>query len=316
MNLEMQNRRKASLRNALNPIISFLDKDSIIEIMLNPDGRVWVDEAGVGMYATDVIMEPSDADRIIRFLATSTGSVCNESNPSIAAKLPFWGARVQATIPPVVSSPVFAIRKPAKFIFTLDDYVEKKIMSKSQAQYISDACKNKKNILIGGGTGSGKTTFANAILQKVAQTGDRLYIIEDNSELQCSAENMITILVQPPFFTYHRAVMDALRYRPDRIIIGEVRDGTALDLLKAWNTGHPGGIATIHANNPESMLNRLCQLIEEIVPKAPRDLVAEAVDICVFIERNKQHPAGRHVGGIIIVKGIDSSGKWHLENLE
>jgi type IV secretion system protein VirB11 len=306
-------RRAASLHSAVEPIARFLEQDSVIEIMLNSDGKVWVDEAGKGMYCTDTIMSQEDAERMIRLIAASMNTEIHEKNPSLAARMPIWGARLQACVPPVVSAPVFSLRKPAKFIFSLEDYVRQGILSESQAIYLDDSVKSRKNLLIGGGTGSGKTTLANALLHSISSTKDRVYIVEDNPELQCSAENMVQVLVQPPLYSHRQAIMDALRFRPDRIIVGEVRDGAALDMLKAWNTGHPGGLATIHANSAAAMLQRLCQLIEEVVPTAPRELIGEAVDICVHIQRDSRHPAGRRLSGIIAVNGFDKSNAWVLE---
>ena len=188
-------------------------------------------------------------------------------------------------------------------------------MSESDAQFLRQAVLDKKNILVGGGTGSGKTTFVNALLQEVALTNDRIYIVEDNAELQCDAQNKVEILVHPPIYTHQRAIMDALRFRPDRIIVGEVRDGAALDMLKAWNTGHPGGIATIHANTTTSMLDRLSQLCEEVMPHAPRYLIAEAIDICVHIRRAPESPAGRLISGIVEVIG-EENGHWKTRSVQ
>jgi type IV secretion system protein VirB11 len=174
----------------------------------------------------------------------------------------------------------------------------------------------KENILIGGGTGSGKTTFANALLRVVAEdTADRVLIIEDTPELQCAAPNKVQVLVQPGVHTWRDAVMGAMRFRPDRIIVGEVRDGSALELLKAWNTGHPGGLATIHANDTRAMLDRLCQLIEEVVHPAPRALVAQTVGVCVHISRDPSATAGRRLSGLDRVCGLGPDGSFRLETL-
>ena len=308
-------RRIASLHSAVAPLRHLLENNSVTEIMLNADGRVWIDEIGCGMSCTDVVMSTEEAERMIRLVAATSNTEINERNPSLAGKLPGWGARLQASVPPIVDRPVFALRKPARMVYTLDDYVQRGIISSEPARLLELAVKSRKNILIGGGTASGKTTFANALLQIVAGTQDRVYIVEDNPELQCSAENMLQILVQASSYTHQRAIKDALRYRPDRIIVGEVRDGAALDLLKAWNTGHPGGLATIHANDPAGMLDRLVQLVEEVVPKAPRYLIAESVDICVHIKRDRSHPAGRCISGIVRVNGLDERGQWVLEPL-
>ena len=238
---ESQVRRYASLRTALAPIIKFLNDDAVVEIMLNADGRIWVEKAGVGMFPAEASMSPDDALRMLRLVATEMNTELSDRNPSLAGKLPLWGARVQASIPPVVESPVFALRKPAKVVFTLDEYVSHGILTADQSLALKSAVRQRKNVLIGGGTGSGKTTLANALLGEISETGDRLYLVEDNPELQCRAPNKVQVLVQPPVYTWQRAIMDAMRFRPDRIIVGEVRDGSALEMLKAWNTGHPRG---------------------------------------------------------------------------
>lgn len=309
-----QERRLAALEAGLKPIIGFLEDDNIIEIMLNPDGVVWLDVVGEGLQNSGIVMRFEDSERIVRLCAAAMNTTINDLKPSLAAKLPKWGCRVQASVPPIVAGPTFAFRKPSKIIFSLDDYVNAKIMTQQQADFLRQAVLDRKNILVGGGTGSGKTTFVNALLKCVAETTDRLYIVEDNPELQCISENKIQVLVQHEY-SFQKAIMDSLRYRPDRIIVGEVRDGSALDLLKAWNTGHPGGLATIHANNTKSMLDRLGQLIEEVVQVAPRYLIAEAIDICVHIERSHHIEAGRRISGISAIKDLDEQGQWVLEDL-
>jgi len=305
-------RKHEALRTALSPVMAFLDDSLVLEIMVNADGKVWIDKAGDGMMRTNVVMSADEVERIIRLLAATMGTEVNDQKPSLAAKIPGWGARVQASVPPIVSAPVFSFRKPAILVFSLQKYVDDGILTADEAAFLIQAVKERKNILVGGGTGSGKTTFVNALLQVVADTQDRVYIVEDNPELQCAAENKVEILVQPPLYTHQKAIMDALRFRPDRIIVGEVRDGAALDMLKAWNTGHPGGISTIHANGPVAMLERLCQLCEEIMPHAPRYLIAEAIDICVYIKRDNNRPAGRLITGIMEVTG-EKDGQWTME---
>src|SRR6185312_10089640 len=246
--VESRSRRHAALRTAITPLVPFLDDDAVVEIMLNADGRVWIERAGVGMSASSAVLGPDDALRMLRVVATEMNVELSDRSPSLAGKLPIWGARVQGAIPPIVEAPVFSLRKPARLAFALDHYVERMILSASEADALRRAVRERANILVGGGTGSGKTTFANALLREVASTGDRTYIVEDNPELQCAAPNRLQVLVQPPVYTWNRAILDAMRFRPDRIIVGEVRDGAALEMLKAWNTGHPGGIGTIHAN--------------------------------------------------------------------
>jgi P-type conjugative transfer ATPase TrbB len=312
---ESRSRRHAALRTAVAPLVPFLDDESVVEIMLNADGRVWIERAGVGMSASSAVMGPDDALRMLRVVATEMNVELSDRNPSLSGKLPIWGARVQASIPPVVEAPVFALRKPAKLVFGLDTYVDRMIVSQAEAEALRQAVRQRANILVGGGTGSGKTTFANALLQEIAGADDRVYIVEDNPELQCAAPNRVQVLVQPPVYTWNRAIMDAMRFRPDRIIVGEVRDGSALEMLKAWNTGHPGGIGTVHANDTSAMLDRVCQLVEEVVPAAPRLFVAQAINLCIHLRRDPGHPAGRSLTGIDRVLGLSGDGRWMLAPL-
>jgi type IV secretion system protein VirB11 len=305
------------LGTVTRPIQPYLDDARVVEIMLNADGSIWVDRAGEGMSCTDTIVPPAQAEAFLRFVATESGSTLTRDNPSLEGTLPHWRARVQGWMPPAVSSPTFTLRKPPPVIFSLDDYVEKRVITELQRDALIQAVLDRKNILVGGGTGTGKTTFANAFLKAIAEhTRDRLYIAEDRPELQCAARNKIVVLTKRGKYDMRQAVFDALRARPDRIIVGELRDGTALDLLKAWNTGHPGGLATIHANDTRAMLQRFCQLVEEAVYPAPRDAVAEAVNVCVHLTLDLKAPAGRRLSGLDAVRGYDPRAeRWLLEPL-
>ncbi len=314
---ESQARRASALKSALGPLTDLLDDPRVVEVMLNADGVVWVERVGEGVVRTRITVSAADADRMLRLVASEVGVELNPQSPSLSAKLPPpWGARLQAAIPPIVDAPVFALRKPARIVFSLDDYVSRGILSPRQRSALADAVRAHDNILIGGGTGSGKTTFANALVKVIAEdTTDRVHIVEDTPEIQCEAPNRLQVLVQPGVHSWRDAIMAAMRFRPDRILVGEVRDGSALELLKAWNTGHPGGIATIHANDTRAMLDRLCQLIEEVVHPAPRALVAQSIQLCVHIQRDKAHPAGRRVSGIDRVGPLSASGDWTLERI-
>jgi type IV secretion system protein VirB11 len=312
---ESQARRTSALRSALGPLVGFLEDPDVVEVMLNADGIVWVEKLGEGMFRSGVAMSRGDAERMLRLVASEVSAELNAQQPSLSAKLPApWGARLQAAIPPIVEAPVFALRKPAGRVFSLGDYERQGILLPRQREALARAVRGRHNILIGGGTGSGKTTFANALVQVVAEdTTDRIHIVEDTPELQCAAPNRLQVLVQPDVHSWRDAIMAAMRFRPDRILVGEVRDGSALELLKAWNTGHPGGIATIHANDTRAMLDRLCQLIEEVVHPAPRALVAQTIQLCVHIQRDKTHPAGRRVSGLDRVHPLGTDGAWTLE---
>jgi type IV secretion system protein VirB11 len=312
---ETHARLTAALAAGLAPLSGFLDDPRCVEIMLNADGAVWVERRGDGMRRTDVHMEPVAAEGLLRLVAASAGLQLTAATPTLAARLPApWAARLQAFLPPVVDAPVFAMRLPPRTVFSLPDYLRAGILTPDQSRAIVSAIHAHENILIGGGTGTGKTTFANALLKVIADHGqDRLYIIEDTPELQCEAPNKVQVLVQPDSLSWRSAVMAAMRVRPDRIIVGEIRDGSALELLKAWNTGHPGGLATIHANNTRGTLDRFCQLLEEAVPNAPRALVAQTIHLCVHIQRDPAHPAGRRVSGVDRVLGVGADGSWQLQ---
>jgi type IV secretion system protein TrbB len=310
-------RQLSALRLTMKAIVPFLDDDTVIEIALNADGAIWVERMGAEMSCTDARMTREEASVMLRLVANAIGTEITDAKPSLAALIPGWNTRLQAMIPPVVDAPIFTVRKPPKKIFTLDDYVACGILSSRQADELRRAVGNRSNILVGGSTGSGKTTFTNAVLHEIAeQTTDRLYIVEDMRELQCAARNKLQVFVQEPIYGWQRAILDALRSRPDRIVVGEIRGGAAaLELTKAWNTGHPGGIATVHANDTRGMLDRICQLLEEVIPTAPRPFLAHVINVCVHLTKDPSLPGGRRVSGLDRVLGLKTDGSWRLEPL-
>jgi type IV secretion system protein VirB11 len=311
---QYQARQQAFLRDAIRPILPFLEDAAVTEIMLNADGCVWVDRAG-RTEKTDITLDPSKALAILRTVAGQADLQLTSSSPSLDAELRPWGARVKAAIPPLTRAPVFTIRKPPARVFTLDEYVSAGIVTAPDAEILRAAIAAKQNILVSGATASGKTTFVNALLAEIARTDDRVFIVEDIPELQCGSPNRVQYHVQPPFTT-RLAIMDALRSRPDRIVVGEVRDGAAaLELIKAWNTGHPGGTGTLHANDNRQALNRLCQLIEEVAQRAPRDILAETVNVCVHIRRDPRLRGQRRLAGLDFVRGLAPDGSWDLVRL-
>jgi P-type conjugative transfer ATPase TrbB len=305
-------RKVAALRQAMGPVIAAALADRlVVEVMVNPDGKIWIDRIGEGRSFTGERLAASDADRILRLLADHVGEVVTRDRPRISATLPETGERFQGAFMPIVASPAFAIRKRPEVVFTLDDYVTKGIMTEAMAVVLREAARTRQNLLIAGGTGSGKTTLANALLAEPAFSADRVVLIEDTAELQCAAPDRIEMLTKrtEPAVTMTDLVRDTLRLRPDRIIIGEVRDGSALDLLKAWNTGHPGGLATIHANSAAEALTRLEDLIGEVTQRVPHRAIAQAINLVVFIERT---PHGRQVRTVARVTGREGD-KYRLE---
>lgn len=301
------------LKTAMGPAIgSLLTDDTVIELMLNQDGRLWSDRLGIGRQDTGHTITPQDAERIIRLVATGTGAECNEAKPLLSAELPGTGSRFQGVLPPVVLAPVFTIRKKALLIFTLDDYVTQGIMTERQKAAILAAVHSRQNILVTGGTGTGKTTLVNAVLNEIAATNDRIVIIEDTLELQCTAPDTVFLRAKEGVASMNDLLRATMRLRPDRIVVGEVRGPEALSLLKAWNTGHPGGCATVHANSARAGLTRLEQLIQEAVITVPKELIAEAVNIVIHIERSGH---GRKIRDIVRVEGMEM-GKYRMSKID
>lgn len=278
------------LRTALGPAIACLLEDpTVIEVMLNPDGRIWVDRLSEGLSDTDEWVSPADGERIVRLVAHHVGMEVHSGAPRVSAELPETGERFEGLLPPVVAAPTFAIRKPAVAVFTLEDYIAAGIMTPAQAETLRSGVATHANILVAGGTSTGKTTLTNALFAEVAKTTDRVVIIEDTRELQCAAPNLVAMRTRDGVASLSDLVRSSLRLRPDRIPIGEVRGPEALDLLKAWGTGHPGGIGTIHAGSAIGALHRLEQLIQEAVVTVPRALIAETIDlIAVLAGRGSQ----------------------------
>ncbi len=251
------------LRTAFGPAIAgFLEDPSIVEVMLNPDGRLWIDRLSSGLEDTGRKLPAADGERIVRLVAHHVGAEVHAGAPRVSAELPETGERFEGLLPPVVAAPAFAIRKPAVAVFTLDDYVAAGIMSTAQAETLREGVAARANILVAGGTSTGKTTLTNALLAEVAKTDDRVVIIEDTRELQCAAPNLVAMRTKDGVASLSDLVRSSLRLRPDRIPIGEVRGAEALELLKAWGTGHPGGVGTIHAGTGIGALRRLEQLIQ------------------------------------------------------
>jgi type IV secretion system protein VirB11 len=284
-------RRRSALHRALGPAIAeALEAVDCVEALVNADGAVWLDRVGQGLTQTLYRLTPQDREAAIRLLAHEAGETVGEDRPSLQTILPDSAARVQALLPPLVEAPILSIRKRPRAIFTLADYVKDGIATNAQARELARAIEAKRNIIVAGGTGSGKTTLLNALLAEEAFKKARILILEDTAELQCAGPNCVQLLTKrtAPQITMRDLVQMTLRLRPDRIVVGEVRDGAALEVLKAWNTGHPGGLLTLHANSAADALLRLEDLCLEARTTAPKRLIASAVDMIVFIARSER----------------------------
>lgn len=311
---EVISRNVAALRRSMGDTIQqALDDPGVVEVMINPDGRVWIDRVGAGREDSGARIQISDAESIIRLIADHIGESINKDNPMIAGTLPETGERFQGLLPPITPAPAFTIRKRPEVIFTLKDYVRDKRMTEEQAERLRKAAADKENIIVAGGTGSGKTTLANALLHEQPFKKSRVVLIEDTPELQCSAKDCVELFTKrtEPQVTMAQLVATTLRLRPDRIIIGEVRDGSALDMLKAWNTGHPGGIATLHANSAEDALSRIEDLIGEVSETIPYRSIGSAINLIAYMSRTEEGPT---LESIVQVNGY-ADGKYQLESV-
>lgn len=309
----VKDRAKLKLERDAREILSALQDPETVEIMVNADGRIWQEKLGQKIQHIGHL-QSAQAEAIIKTVAGFHNKEVTRHNPIIEGEFPVDNSRFAGQLPPIVTSPTFAIRKKAIKIHALEQYVETGVLSAKHEKVIKEAVRDHRNILVIGGTGSGKTTLINAIIHEMVlnDPDERIFILEDTGEIQCQASN---------FVQYHttldvnmtQLLKTTLRMRPDRILVGEVRGPEALDLLDAWNTGHEGGAATLHANDALSGLTRLESLISRN-PSAPKEimpLISDAVDMVVHIART---PQGRHIKQIIEVQGF-KKGSYQIRQL-
>lgn len=310
LNSEAVIRGARMLRTALGPAIArFLEDPGIVEIMLNPDGRLWIDRLSDGLADSGTQLSPADGERIVRLVAHHVGAEVHAGKPRVSAELPVTGERFEALLPPIVVAPAFAIRKPAVAVFTLDDYVAAGVMTSEQATVLRGGIGERANILVAGGTSTGKTTLVNALLAELANGTDRLLILEDTRELQSLSENKVSMRTKDGVADLTDLARSSMRLRPDRIIVGEVRGPEALGLLKLWGTGHPGGIGTIHAGSGIGALRRLEQLIQEAVVTVPRALIGETIDLVAVLAGRG---SSRRLTELALVEGVDPHGDYRI----
>ena len=296
-------------------IAAALADPSVLEVMVNPDGKLWIDRAALGRSDTGEIIGATEAERIIRLVAAHVRREVTDQNPIVSAELPETGERFEGILPPV-SHRRRASRSasPQNYCSRFPDYVTAGIMTAIQADALAKrALREHRNILVVGGTSSGKTTLVNALLADVAMLDERVVILEDTRELRCAAKDVVTLRTKPGVATLADLVRSTLRLRPDRIVVGEVRGPEALDMLKAWNTGHPGGITTLHANSALLALYRLEQLIQEAVVTVPRDLIATTIEVVVFLDGRGDK---RRVTGVFELEGLDDDGDYALNPID
>ncbi|MCI7569185.1 MAG: P-type conjugative transfer ATPase TrbB [Desulfovibrio sp.] len=290
-----------------------LEDPNVVEIMLNPDGKLWVERYGAAMeYVGD--MSIAQGKTILSLVANALGCTVDERRPIVEGVFPLDGSRFEGVFPPIVGPGAsFSLRKKAARIIPLSDYVESGVMRPEVIPILREAIVGRKNIVVVGGTSSGKTTFVNAVIRELDELcpDDRLLILEDTRELQSSAPNVVFFQTTEKVGMRELAAT-CMRYRPTRILVGEVRDGAALELLKLWNTGHPGGIGTFHADSAEEALPRLEELVEEAGVGCKSALIGRAIDLIVFMARTSDN--ARRLQSIVRVHGC-VGGRYETETV-
>ena len=306
--IEAKQRKLDTLEFTLGyDIMGFLQEDDVFEIIVNPDTKIWIDTFSKGRVFSGKTIAPELSEQIILQVANLKDMVCSAKNPTIGTELPD-GSRFQGFLPDVVPAPAFNIRTHAKQKLTLDDYVRDGIMTNEDKQVIVDAIKTRKNIIAAGGTKSGKTTFLNAILAEISKQPDRIVMIEDTRELQCTAEDFLPLKVTDTR-SMNDLLRDTLRATPDRIVVGEVRNGEALSLLKAWNTGHDGGCSTVHSSSALQTLERLEEMVMEVSKTPQESMIGSAVDVIIYLQRQG---TSRIVEDILSVDGYDRTAQTYV----
>ena len=303
---ETVRRQHALLTTALGPLATLLEEPDVVEVLINPDGTVWVERQGTALLPTGEVWSDTRTEALILTVAGVNGQVCTASQPSLSAVLPGSGARFQGFIPPATPAPSCILRRPASRVYALEEYVERQVMTDWQAEALRQAIVQKRNVVIAGQTGCGKTTLLSTLVALMAD--ERLVTLEDTAEMQCPTHTRLALYATPgrPMALL---LQEALRTRPDRIILGECRGVEAVDLLDSWGTGHPGGITTIHAGSPQEALTRLEACVRQVSPSHPqplplavaRPLIAQTVHLLVCLVRT---PTGRRVHALARVHGL------------
>ena len=300
----IEERVRVSVETILKPLFEIIENPLVTDLHVNADGTIYAKGIDGDRSKVTGYFENRDIETVAALLASGTNNDASASSPVIPAAWDNPALRFQIFLPPVVDAPAISIRKHGMLDVSLDELEEGGVVDSRQHLLLSALVREKKNIIISGGMGSGKTTLANSLIREIP-SNERLFVIQDTKELNLSpCPDNIQIVVDSTKFTARDAVFSSMRSDADRIIVGEVRDGAALELLKAWNTGHRGGIGTIHANSPEAVPLRFKTLIMEVSTSPLPELVEEALDAIVQVSMT---PKGRRVTHIKVMhkEGID-----------
>ena len=300
----------------MDSLMGYLKDEDVQEVMLNPNKALWVDTVSKGMLPIGS-MEGHVAQSIIFGIAGIIGKVVSSSYPILEAELPkvcgLNGERFTAQLPPIVRLPSFTIRKRSKHHFLLADYVATNRLSAQDAQIIKNWIRQRKNILVAGSPGSGKTTFTNALIQEAVllNAKERFILLEDVAELVCLGENKLSLLTSCSI-SMRDLLKIAVRSRPDRIIVGEVRGQEAYDMLKAWNIGCSGGMGTLHASGAQEATQRLIDLsIESGLTMPPISLMCQTLGAIIFVDRSKEQSG--FIKELALVEGYEN-GRFQLKH--
>lgn len=307
-----------AIKNFLGPIGDLLEDDKVSEVMINGPHDIFVEKGGLVFRVENQFPDETALQAAMNSIAQSVGRTIDDQNPRLDARLPN-GSRIHAVLPPMAKSgTTVAIRKFSKDDLTLKDLINFGSVSAEGARFLDICMYLGKNVIVSGGTGSGKTTMLNVLGSRIPKT-QRLLIIEDASELQVAAEHVVQFETRKedlqkglPEVTIRDLVISAMRLRPDRIIVGEVRGQEALDLIQVMNTGHDGSMGTVHANNPNEACTRLETLSlmgdTKIPPDAIRKMVGNAVQ--VVVQCSRYHDGGRRTSHISEILGVDEHGRY------
>lgn len=283
------------VKKGFGPMLTkLLESDGWTDLVLNADGNIYIERRGgmdkVYSWKDDPFNQKQvDFKAVLNAaytLAAYTNTYIREENPSFSAVIPYMNVRVHFKIPPIVDQITASFRKPSEVVYTMDDLIGQGCLSRHQSEIILEGILEHRNIILAGATGSGKTTFTNSLITLIPRD-ERLFIIEDIKELRTANENVEHVLITPNY-NYVRAVEDALRSRPDRIIMGECLKGDqTLALLSAWNTGHSGGFTTIHATDAQHVIRRLVQLCSQVTVSSQLDMIRDAIDLVIFLKKDR-----------------------------
>lgn len=300
------------------PIMAALADPTVLDIIVNSSGKLIIDKRGAGKQVIGTV-NLQDIRHAMNVLAQYRGEFLNEESPECSIELPgfapYHSARAKCCIPPCTPDLSLTIRKHSNHLYPLSDFVEKEMLTEAQADFLRNALSNYKNIVVLDIPQSGKTSLTRALINEiklVSNASDRILVLEDTPEIKVDLEDIEYMKTKP--LSMQALVRNATRMRPDRIIVGEVTDGAAHDLLKSWNIGCTGGITTLHANSCQEAPQRLIDLACEKNIAPPIALITAVIHVLVHTVKDLNHPYGRRIKEIATLDGYDRLNQRFLIN--